>query len=288
MISLKGQIAAMMARSHLNPHTAARALAEWWALAGVEPPDLDNALRAAKSQAQVPGGLRDTATPPLSRQAAARPGAAPKRALDVVAEAHAIAAACTSLDALEKAIEAFDGCPLKANARQAVFSDGVRGAPIMIVGEAPGRDEEDAGKPFVGVSGQLLDKMLASIGLSRATNCYITNLVNWRPPGNRTPTQDEIAVSKPFARRHIELAQPKVLLLVGGISAQSLLERNEGIMKLRKSEFSFSINGVGGENIYTQVLIHPAYLLRRPGEKALAWQDLLRFKAQISALDVAF
>ena len=195
-----------------------------------------------------------------------------------IASAGALAAKADSLDALKAAMQAFDGCALKSTAKNLVFSDGQADAKIMIVGEAPGGDEDGQGNPFVGRAGQLLDQMLAAIGLSRDENVYITNVVPWRPPGNRTPSADEIAICKPFITRHIELMQPEILLLVGNISNKTLLATTTGITKLRGQWQSYEI---GSSAIKALPLLHPAYILRRPETKIDMWADLCVLKKDI-------
>ena len=198
--------------------------------------------------------------------------------IDPVNVAERLAGAAASLDALEAALAAFEHCELKRGARNLVFADGRSDARVMIVGEAPGRDEDLQGKPFVGRAGQLLDQMLAEIGLSRGsadaeTAVYITNVLPWRPPQNRDPTPEEIAMLMPFVRRHMELAQPDVLIAMGNISCQGLLGRR-GITRLR---------GHWAEALGTPVLpmFHPAYLLRQPHAKREAWHELLMLQARL-------
>lgn len=190
-----------------------------------------------------------------------------------------MAAAATSLEDLRRALDSFEGCPLKATATHTVFADGNPGGALMVVGEAPGRDEDRLGLPFVGESGRLLDKMLASIGQTRDT-FYITNVLPWRPPGNRTPTDAEVAVCLPFLERHIELVQPKVLLLVGGLAAKTIFARPEGIMKLRGRWHAHATPGLS-HPIPALATFHPAYLLRSPAQKRLAWRDLLELKQKL-------
>ena len=182
-----------------------------------------------------------------------------------------------TLAELREKLAAFDGCALKNSATHLVFSDGAENAKIMIVGEGPGADEDRIGKPFVGRAGQLLDKMLAAIGLDRS-NVYIANVVPWRPPGNRTPTPQELALCLPFIRRQIELVAPDFLVLLGASAAQTLLQEKEGIMRLRGHwrEVEF-----GGRKIRALPMLHPAYLLRAPLKKAQAWRDLRALKAAI-------
>lgn len=274
----------MTPRPALTPHAAAKALASWWELAGLESFDVEGAIKAAQRKSNVVGAA--SVAPQATRAPSTRAQAsAARKPVDSLAEAIQLAAACTSIEALHKAVAGFDGCTLKTYARNTVFSDGTVGAPIMIIGDAPDRDEDEAGTSFVGQSGQLLDKMLASIGLSRQSNCYLTNLIPWRPPGDRKPTADEIAICKPFIERHIELAAPKAVLFIGGLSAQTLLGLSESVMKLRTRSFDFAIGAHAG--MYAQCLLSPAYLLNRPAEKALVWKDLLRFQEEISVRGVA-
>lgn len=274
----------------LTPHVAAKALAAWWEMAGLEPFDVDSAVKiAARARGNAtittPAQAAEQATSPANRLPSTRAQAsAARKPVDSLGDAQRLAAACTSIEALHKAVTGFDGCTLKSHARNTVFSNGTLGAPVMIIGEAPDRHEDEGGTSFYGPSGQLLDKMLASVGLNRATNCYLTNLIPWRPPGDRKPTSDEIAICKPFIERHIELAAPKAILLVGGLSAQTLLGSSDSVMKLRTRSFNYK----NPDGPYAQCLLSPAYLLNRPGEKALAWRDLLRFEAEISVRGVAF
>ncbi|WP_333684402.1 uracil-DNA glycosylase, partial [Pontibaca methylaminivorans] len=178
-----------------------------------------------------------------------------------------------SLDDLRAALAAFEGCELKKGARNLVFADGIAPAPVMIVGEAPGRDEDREGRPFVGQAGKLLDRMLAEIGLSRRDNVYITNVLPWRPPQNRTPTREEIAMLLPFLRRHVDLVAPEVIVAMGNTSIQALLGRT-GITKLR---------GQWTEALGRPLLpmLHPAYLLRNPIAKRETWADLLSLRAHL-------
>ena len=187
--------------------------------------------------------------------------------------ASALAAGADTLEALRAAIAAFTGSPLRETATNLVFSDGVAGAETMVIGEAPGAEEDRLGKPFVGASGQLLDRMFASIGLSRASNLYITNILPFRPPGNRTPTDAEIALFLPFVLRHIHLAKPRRLVLAGGVAAKGLLQSRDGITRLRGRWHQVSL--LNGEVLNAFPTLHPAYLLRNPLAKRDAWADLL-------------
>jgi uracil-DNA glycosylase len=186
--------------------------------------------------------------------------------------------AAQTLDDLKAMIEAYDGCGLKKTATQVVFSDGVPGSRVMLVGEAPGRDEDIQGKPFVGKSGQLLDLMLKAIGLDR-TSVYIANTIYWRPPGNRPPTTEESAQCLPFIKRQIELAKPEIIVFVGGVSAKTMLNTKAGIMQLRGNWTEFSLPALG--TLPALPTLHPAYLLRNPAHKRLAWADWLSLKARL-------
>jgi uracil-DNA glycosylase len=185
-----------------------------------------------------------------------------------------------SLEELHAILKAWDGCALKHTATQEVFSDGVPGSRLMIVGEAPGREEDLQGKPFVGRSGQLLDRMLGAIGLDR-TSVYIANTIYWRPPGNRTPTTQEIAQCQPFIRKQIELAKPEILVFAGGVSAKAMLETSQGILQLRGNWTTLPINGLG--SLPALPTLHPAYLLRNPPHKRLAWADWLSVKLKLES-----
>jgi len=183
---------------------------------------------------------------------------------------------CQTLEDLRRAIAAFEGCALKKTATNLVFSDGNPQAKVMLVGEAPGADEDRQGVPFVGVSGQLLDRMLATIGLDR-TSVYITNILPWRPPGNRQPTPQEIAACKPFVEKHIALIQPQILVLVGGVAMKTLFNTNDGIMRLRGTWQSYTSPEMKTP-IKAIATYHPSFLLRSPGQKAQSWQDMLMIK----------
>lgn len=203
--------------------------------------------------------------------------------------AAALAAGARNLSELSEVLNGFDDCPLKHTAKNLVFGDGNPEAKVMFIGEAPGADEDRIGKPFVGVSGQLLDRMLDSIGLDRQS-VYITNMINWRPPGNRKPTTAETLMCLPFIHRHIALIAPEVLVLVGGTSAGTLLARKEGIGKLRGRWLTYSPpeplpNGPGP--IDALAIFHPAYLLRQPSLKREAWRDLLTLRERLDRSGVS-
>ncbi|WP_299648139.1 uracil-DNA glycosylase family protein [uncultured Tateyamaria sp.] len=219
----------------------------------------------------VPASVPKTAKPAAKAEAAPAPG--PQSAVDPVAIAQSAATAAQDLEGLRAALAAFDHCELKRGARNLVFSDGVPGARVMIVGEAPGRDEDMQGKPFVGRAGQLLDKMLAAINLSRDESVYITNVLPWRPPQNRDPKPEEVAMMQPFLYRHIELANPDVLVVVGNHSCQALLGKR-GITRLRG-------DWTEARGKPALPMFHPAYLLRNPAAKREAWADLLSLQARL-------
>jgi uracil-DNA glycosylase len=197
----------------------------------------------------------------------------------IAASAWEQAAAAQSLDDLRERLSRFEGCGLKATATRLVFGDGNPCAKIMFVGEAPGADEDREGVPFVGRAGQLLDKMLASIGLDRG-KVYIANVVPWRPPGNRTPTPLETSACLPFTRRQIELVDPKILVCLGGASAQTLLGGKEGVMRMRGRWFAYP---TGNTEIRALAMLHPAFLLRQPAHKKLAWQDLRMLAKELNS-----
>jgi DNA polymerase len=227
---------------------------------------------AARERPAPAAGLKEApARAPLKAAAAARE------------DARKVAQAAQTLDELRTALENFEGCELKATAMHTVFSDGVPEARVMFVGEAPGADEDRQGKPFVGQSGQLLDKIIASIGLDRRKNAYISNILPWRPPGNRTPTQGEMALCQPFIERHIELVNPAVLVLVGGVAAKTLLDTTTGITKLRGSWQNYRTPEMA-EPIPALATLHPAFLLRSPGQKRNVWHDMLMLKRRLGDL----
>lgn len=261
--------------THPAPNPALKALYDFWADMGALDPD----------EAPPPSTGARTARPPARStpsESAPQPGAQgeagarpePRRLVtNPVAEARRVAAAAKNLLELKTAIEGFDGCALKKAARNTVAFDGSVDADVMIVGEAPGAEEDQKGLPFVGKAGQLLDRMLASIGLSRASNIYITNTIYWRPPGNRDPAPDEIQMCLPFLMRQIELKKPKLLLTAGKPATQTLLKTDDGIMRLRGRKTVLRLDGMAP--IPCVPMLHPAYLLRRPADKAKAWTDML-------------
>lgn len=250
----------------------ARALLEWYAAMGVDaaleetPQDryAESAARAAPKPQPPPQPPEQFARPAVSTAALL---ASPNESVAAAREAAATAA---TLEELQRILEGFEGCGLKATASRTVFADGTPGSRLMLVGEAPGREEDLSGLPFVGRSGQLLDRMLAAIGIDRSS-AYIANVIPWRPPGNRTPTPQETETCLPFIRRQIELAEPHVLVALGGAAAQSLFRAKDGILKLRGRWLEYE---AGARRIKAIATLHPAYLLRSPAQKKLAWRDL--------------
>jgi DNA polymerase len=221
--------------------------------------------------------LRPSIEQDRAKTARAAP-AAPLTPEAAVMAAREQARAATSLAALREVLERFEGCALRNTATQLVFADGNPEARVMFVGEAPGRDEDLEGLPFVGRSGKLLDRMLAAIGLDRKS-VYIANVVPWRPPGNRTPTPQESSICLPFTLRQIELADPDVLVCLGQPAMQALLSINDGILKTRGRWLSYH---TGMREIRAMATLHPAYLLRQPLQKRLAWRDFLSIKKALA------
>ena len=239
----------------------------------------------ARPEADVPAAKAPAGTPPpaaprsVAETAPAGPPLAPSEG---ARDAIAIAAAAQSVDDLRARLEAFEGCALKATATNTVFADGHPGADVMFIGEAPGVDEDRQGIPFVGASGQLLNRMLQAIGLGREA-VYISNVLFWRPPGNRSPTAAETAACLPFVRRHVELARPRLLVFLGGSSAKTMLDRSEGIMRLRGRWFDYRSPGLDSP-IPAMPTFHPAFLLRQPAQKREAWRDFLAIEEKLREL----
>ncbi len=249
---------------------ALRLQIEWGADEALAELPLD---RLAAPPPRVPAPPPAAARPAPPRPAPVQPAILPAPGLAQAQRAKDIAAACATLEELRAALAAFDGCPLSATATNLVFNDGNPETELMFIGEGPGADEDRAGKPFVGKSGQLLDRMLASIGLDR-TKCLITNVVFWRPPGNRTPTDAEVQACLPFLHRQIALVRPKRLVLVGGLSAKVLTGNPAGILRSRGKWVQVQVPGLEAP-LPALPTLHPAYLLRTPGAKREAWADLV-------------
>src|SRR5690242_14632130 len=251
-------------------------LLDWYVAMGA-----DEAIDLEPHDCTAPGA----AEPRSPRAIAPAPPAATPQTAPLVppsaaaASARELAERAQTLAELEAAVRAFDGCSLKRTATNTVFIDGNPAAPLMIIGEAPGADEDRIGRPFVGRSGQLLDRMLAAIGLDR-TSVQITNVIYWRPPGNRKPTSAEIAACLPFVLRHIALARPTALVLSGATAASALLPTSDGITRLRGRWFDLAVPGLDAP-VPTLPMFHPAFLLRTPARKREAWRDLLALKVRL-------
>jgi DNA polymerase len=273
----------MRSETAVNEVRAAESLLSFWVMAGVDTclgetpvdrttrPDFAPPAPRLAPQARAPVSMAAT-VPAQGRPATA----------DVLGEARILAREAEDLDTLETAIAAFDGCPLKTSgARQAVFARGAPDAPVMVIGEAPGAEEDIQGAPFVGRAGQLLDRMIAAAGLEGRV--FITNTVFWRPPGNRTPTLAEQQVCAPFLERAIALVRPRVLLLVGAAAAKSVLGVGDGILSIRGRWFEWRGRD-GGPAIPTLPTLHPAFLLRQPAAKKKAWADMLTLAERVDEL----
>ena len=259
----------------------ARALLEWHAEMGVDIAIGDAPVdRLALSQAQAAPAappVPPSRPMPSSPVMAAAPSLLTAPPDEVALAAREQARAAPTLDALRAALERFEGCALRQTASRLVFGDGADDARIMFIGEAPGREEDMQGLPFVGRSGQLLNRMLAAIGLDRG-EAYVANIVPWRPPGNRTPTPQEVAICRPFLERQIELVDPRILVCLGAPSAQAMLGSTEGILRLRGRWLHYDL---GTRVIPAMATLHPAYLLRQPAQKRLAWRDFRAIKAAL-------
>jgi DNA polymerase len=247
------------------------------------PPPRPAGFAAGPSPAPRPAA--SITLPPLGAPAVVRPAIAKPiiPASSEIAGARERAEAATTLAELEAAIASFDGCALRKTATHTVFADGTPHAPVMVIGEAPGADEDRLGKPFVGRSGQLLDRMLATIGLDRLSNVYITNILFWRPPGNRKPTEAEIALCLPFVWRHIALGKPRIVLLSGGTATSAMLGRAEGITKLRGRWFDLAVPGLDSP-VPALTTYHPSFLLRTPARKSETWRDFLELQSKLNQL----
>jgi len=238
-------------------------------LAGDPPPTTP---KAEPARASADAGFGEAARPAPARvpELRERPSAAVLSPDAAVMAAREAAKSAASLAELKAILDRFEGCALRSTATQLVFADGNPDSRVMFVGEAPGRDEDIEGLPFVGRSGKLLDRMIAAIGLDR-TKVYIANVIPWRPPGNRTPTPQETQICLPFIQRQIELVDPDVLVTLGNPSTQTLIGTREGIMRTRGKWFDYD---TGTRSIRALPTFHPAYLLRSPSYKRMSWQDL--------------
>jgi uracil-DNA glycosylase len=252
---------------------AARALLDWYRAMGVDEATGDEPVDCFAASELKPAPR----AAPEPRRAPPPPRAAPRAAS--ASSTRGIGVEVSTLAELQELVARFDGCSLKRTAKNLCFARGSEQARIMMIGEAPGRDEDLQGKPFVGRAGQLLDRMLASIGLTEE-HVYITNTVYWRPPGNRKPTPEEVEACAPFLARQIELLSPKVLVLLGDAAAKAILGTRDGITRLRGR---WRVYSCAGADLQVLPTFHPSYLLHDPAQKRLAWRDLLTLKAAIDS-----
>src|SRR5712691_8767544 len=263
---------------------SALALLEWQIALGADEAVGEvapNRLAPPSPTEALPVAAIPAPSPAVAPSVVAPPGALAESLAEAAQSARLLAAGAETIEALGALVAGFDGCPLKRTATNTVFLDGNPAASVMIIGEAPGAEEDRLGRPFVGRSGQLLDRMLATIGLDR-TGVQITNVIYWRPPGNRKPNAAEIAACLPFVLRHIALARPRVLVLSGGTAASALLPLSEGITRLRGRWFELAVPGLDAP-VPTLAMFHPAFLLRDPARKRETWRDLLALKARLDA-----
>jgi uracil-DNA glycosylase family 4 len=263
------------------PSSAEHGLLAWYVAIGADEAIESEPRDRFAQPAPKPAAPRPAAPAVRIAPIAARPPAGSAGA-EGVAQAREAAQAAATLAELEAAVQAFTGCGLKATAARTVFADGNPAADLMIIGEGPGGEEDRLGRPFVGPSGKLLDRMLAAIGRDRSS-AYITNVVFWRPPGNRKPSPVELAQCLPFVERHIALASPRLLLLAGDTAAKTLLQRSEGITRLRGRWCDYR-SAPGAPNIPTLPSYHPSYLLRSPAQKRDSWRDFLAIKVKLEEL----
>lgn len=282
-----------MAQTQLNSHEALEALS-WQLAAGADEAIGDTPTLASWGEdsafgiQQLASGARTESKAAVSKPALTLPQLPNANSQMPTAPASSLQPSiyATSITGLREELSKFEGCALRHTAMNLVFADGNPQAKVMLIGEAPGEDEDRQGKPFVGVSGKLLDTMLSHIGLNRS-NVYISNVLFWRPPGNRSPTDAEIAACLPFVEQHIALVQPKILILLGAVSAKSLLRTKEGITRLRGKWVTYTPPfGSNAEPIACLPTLHPAYLLRQPAAKRQAWNDILALKKRIIELNI--
>lgn len=281
----------------MNMQHEEAALLQWYVDAGVEEASDDEPRNYFAAAAPQPAEVSQPVFNPVSpkpvplqkaegisipKQAAASP--LQQSLAAYIAQARQMAGEAKTLEELRDAVRAFDGCSIKKTATNTVFGDGNPQSKLMLIGEAPGADEDIRGIPFCGVSGKLLDKMLAAIQYDRS-NYYITNTLFWRPPGNRSPNADELAMCRPFVEKHIALIDPELIVLVGGVAAKSLLGTEQGITRLRGKNYTCR-TPYKDKEYPVAVIYHPSYLLRQPATKRVTWQDLLAIKKQMAATGI--
>jgi DNA polymerase len=249
--------------------------AEWGADEALDDAPIDRTAAMVAPDRAPAGPARAQVLP---ARAPPQPAIAPRTA--VVSRAQAVADSANTIEALRQSLANFADCPLAATATNLVFSDGDAEAGLVLIGEAPGAEEDLAGRPFVGASGQLLDRMLASVGLSRSRDLLITNLIPWRPPGNRPPTETEVNTCLPFLLRHLTLLRPRLMVTLGALSTRALTGREEGIRRMRGRWQNVTVPGLP-QQIPTLPMLHPAYLLRTPGAKKDAWLDIMALRRRL-------
>ena len=265
----------------ISPHDALRWHIEMGVDELIDDQPIDRYAAAAIPRAAVAVPSPSANSQPARPAASASPGQ-PLAPSEGARDAIAIARDANSIEDLRERLETFEGCALKFTATNTVFADGDPASDVMFIGEAPGVDEDRQGLPFVGASGQLLNRMLSALGRER-TSIYISNILFWRPPGNRSPTAAETAACLPFVQRHIELARPKVLVFLGGSSAKTMLDRTEGIMRLRGKWFDYMSEELGTP-IPAMPTFHPAFLLRQSAQKREAWRDFLAIQEKLEEI----
>ncbi len=262
---------------------------EWYVEAGVtsllaeEPRNFFAEKHPAAQQPAVRATNTSVEMPKTPSVKPAAPASVSASLSEAIVRARDEADKAKTLEELREAVQKFDGCALKKTANKTVFSDGNPETRVMLIGEAPGADEDREGIPFCGMSGQLLDKVLLSIGRDRKTGFYITNTIFWRPPGNRKPTPEELAMCEPFLEKHIALVNPKILLLVGATAVQAVLKNNDSMGRLRGKGFTYR-NRYMEQDTQVMVTYHPSFLLRSPLNKRQAWEDMLLFNERINQL----
>lgn len=246
-------------------------------------PKTQSTNQASDQMPNISANAPKFAPPKPSEQVDAGP---PLGTADAAIEATRLAKECKSVEELKKAVEEFEGCPLKRTAKNTVFSDGNPDARIMLIGEAPSADDDKGGLPFMGADGALLDKMFAAIGIDRnaddaENSIYLTNVIFWRPPGNRAPNASEVAVCLPFVERHIELVKPDIVIFCGGVAAKALVKTTQGITRLRSKWMEYKTEHMDVA-IPAHALFHPSYLIKSPMQKKYAWQDLLSIQQKLN------